>query len=194
VGRHLQHGEGTMKGGPHPKTVLQFWFEELEPPQWWRKDPMLDQEISRRFGALHREAARQSLSSWRTDASGRLAEIIVLDQFSRNIHRGSPQAYSQDGKALGLAEEAVSLGLAEKLPIPWRAFLLMPYMHSESEEVHERALALFLLLESPPHLESELRHKAIVDRFGRYPHRNAVLGRDSTPEEQAFLLEPGSSF
>ena len=177
-----------------PSAVLRFWFAELEPRQWWGKDPELDREIEERFGSVHRKACRKGLAAWRKGARGRLAEVIVLDQFSRNIHRGRPEAFGQDKLALALAEEAVRQGLDQALEMQERAFLYMPFMHSESRETHRTAFSLFESLGSPPHLRSELRHKAIVDRFGRYPHRNTVLGRASTPEEEVFLKEPGSSF
>lgn len=135
------------------------------------------------------------LYGWRKTAHGRLAEIIVLDQFSRNMYRDQPQSFAADPMALVLAQEAVFLGADKKLKTPQeQAFLYMPYMHSESEIIHEVALDLF----SQPGLENnyafELKHKEIIDRFGRYPHRNDILGRQSTAEELAFLKEPGSSF
>jgi len=175
-------------------AVLQFWFEESFPRQWFQKDDDFDAEIRKRFGKLHAQAVSGELSGWRASAGGRLAEIIVLDQFSRNLHRVSPQAFAYDGMALVLAQEAVAAGADRQLSSSERAFLYMPYMHSESAVVHEEAVRLF----SQPGLESnldfELKHKAIIDRFGRYPHRNAVLGRDSTDAELAFLQQPGSSF
>ena len=118
----------------------------------------------------------------------------MLDQFSRNLHRGTPRAFAQDGMALVLAQEAVAAGaLAELAPVE-RAFLLMPYMHSESRAVHGEAEKLFREHAPKVNYDFELRHKAIVDRYGRYPHRNAILRRESTPEERAFLETPGSSF
>lgn len=175
-------------------AILNFWFKELEPRQWWVKDSALDGEIGRRFGDTLERAIASQLSPWHHDARGRLAEIIVLDQFSRNIYRGSPQAFAADPLALARAVEMVDRGLDQELEPQQRAFGYMPYMHSESADVHREAVPLFESLGLPRTLESELQHKGIIDRFGRYPHRNAVLGRDSTPEERAFLLEPGSSF
>ena len=129
------------------------------------------------------------------DASpaGRLAEVIVLDQFSRNIHRGTPLAFSQDGMALVLAQEAISAGAMSVLDEEERAFLLMPHMHSESRTIHAQAEVLFQRY-APSRHQPELRHKAVIDRFGRYPHRNAILGRACTDEEIEFLKLPGSSF
>lgn len=176
------------------QAVLDFWFEALTPAQWFKKDAELDSTISQRFGELHAQAARCECYAWRKSAQGRLAEIIVLDQFSRNIYRDDARAFATDALALVLAQEAVSASADAELTSQQRAFLYMPYMHSESAAIHEAAMELF----NQPGLENnydfEVRHKAIIDRFGRYPHRNALLGRDSTDEELAFLKEPGSSF
>ena len=176
------------------KEILKFWFSEATPKQWFTKDPKFDREITERFGDVHKMAGRGELFSWRTDGPGRLAEVIVLDQFSRNIYRDDPRAFAWDGMALLLAQECVGLGLDGGLEIGWRAFLYMPFMHSESKLIHERALELFSKPGLEGNLDFERRHKAIVDRFGRYPHRNKILGRESTPEELEFLRKPGSSF
>lgn len=177
-----------------PNEVIAFWFEELRPQQWFSKDEVLDGEIEVRFGELHKAAAQGELEGWRDTARGRLAEVIVLDQFSRNIHRDSPLAFACDGMALVLAQEALRTGADMELPMEQRAFLYMPYMHSESRAVHEVAIEVFSRPGAEYNYEFELKHKAIIDRFGRYPHRNAILGRASTPEEIEFLKEPGSSF
>ncbi|ATX82793.1 Uncharacterized conserved protein, DUF924 family [Mariprofundus ferrinatatus] len=174
--------------------VLQFWFAELEPRQWWVKDEALDRGIEARFGELHRDAAAAKLYDWRETAVGRLAEIIVLDQFSRNIHRDTPNAFAFDGMALVLAQESVRIGADQEVDIPERNFFYMPYMHSESMAIHMQAVKLFDQPGLEFNLEFEIKHKMIIDRFGRYPHRNAILGRESTPEEIEFLTQPGSSF
>lgn len=175
-------------------AVLSFWFQEATPAQWWKVDPAFDERVRQRFGALHEQALRCELFAWRATPGGRLAEVIVLDQFSRNIHRGRPQAFAADPLALGLAQEAVAAGADLALPAEQRAFLYLPYMHSESAAIHAAGEPL-MRERAPQHTyEFELRHKAIVDRFGRYPHRNAILGRVSTPEEALFLTQPGSSF
>lgn len=176
------------------QQVLSFWFEEIESKSWWSGTAAFDELIRSRFGATLRRAARGELSGWRDEPEGRLAEIIVLDQFSRNIHRGSPDAFAQDPMALSLAQSAVAQGAHLALTVTRRNFLLMPWMHSESRAVHAAAEALFREFASRRTLDVELRHKAIVDRFGRYPHRNKILGRESTAEEVAFLKQPGSSF
>jgi len=176
-----------------PDAVLGFWFQEIQPAQWWRADPAFDELIATRFGALHQQAVRVELFPWRARPQGRLAELIVLDQFSRNIHRDTPLAFAADALALALAQEAVALGADLALPPEQRPFLYMPYMHSESPAIH--AVGEPLIRErAPANHDSEVRHRAIVDRFGRYPHRNAVLGRESTAEELAFLQQPGSRF
>jgi uncharacterized protein (DUF924 family) len=175
-------------------NILSFWFEEIRPAQWWEKSATFDALIRDRFGALHEAATRCELFGWRASPQGRLAEVIVLDQFSRNLHRDDPRAFAADPLALALAQTAIANGADRALPPERRAFLYMPFMHSESAVIHAVALGLFAALGMDDSLSSEIRHKAIIDRFGRYPHRNAILGRSSTPEEAAFLREPGSSF
>jgi uncharacterized protein (DUF924 family) len=176
------------------QTVLDFWFKEINAQQWWTKSAEFDQLIASRFGSLHAAAARCELYAWRDTPPGRLAEIIVLDQFSRNIHRDQPQAFACDALALALAQTAVAAGADAALEIRQRAFMYMPYMHSESPRIHTAAVALFNQPGMGSSLVSEHHHKAIVDRFGRYPHRNAILGRPSTAQELEFLATPGSSF
>jgi uncharacterized protein (DUF924 family) len=176
------------------EDVLAFWFGDLTPDDWWRKDPALDRRIADRFGPTLEAAARCELHAWRTTGRGRLAEVIVLDQFSRNVHRDTAAAFACDALALALAQEAVARGCDLELPPAERAFLYLPWMHSESALIHEEALRLFAAPGLEKNLDFERRHKAIIDRFGRYPHRNAVLGRTSTAEELEFLRQPGSSF
>ncbi|GKS96572.1 DUF924 family protein [Acidovorax sp. SUPP2825] len=176
------------------RHVLTFWFEETTPQQWFAKDAAFDAAIRERFARLHHEAAQAELWDWRATPQGRLAEVIVLDQFSRNLHRDSAQAFAHDGMALVLAQEAVAAQADAALPPAWRAFLYMPYMHSESAAVQARSVALFTQLGNANNLHFAVRHRDIVVRFGRFPHRNTVLGRPSTPQETAFLQEPGSAF
>ncbi len=176
------------------QQVLHFWFEESTPQQRFRKDPAFDAEIARRFGALHARAAASELWAWRASPEGRLAEIIVLDQFSRNLFRDDPRAFAQDAMALVLAQEAIRAGDDQRLSAEQRAFLYMPFMHSESRAIQAESVRLFEANGIANNLDFAIRHKEIVDRFGHYPHRNAVLGRPSTPEEIAFLQTPGSSF
>lgn len=174
--------------------ILRFWFEETRPEQWWTSDPAFDDVIRSRFTEVLGQAARCELHEWRQQPRGRLAEIIVLDQFSRNIHRHTPMAFAQDAMALVLAQEAVRLDVHTQLTPEERSFLLLPFMHSESALIHVIAERLYRAFAPPDNHEFELKHKAIIDRFGRYPHRNAVLGRVSTAEEVEFLQQPGSSF
>jgi uncharacterized protein (DUF924 family) len=174
--------------------ILRFWFEEIDPAKWWAKDDAFDQLIRGRFSQVHARATRCELFEWRTDAGGRLAEIIVLDQFSRNIFRGSPLAFASDSLALALAQEAISEKAGALLSPVERSFLYLPFMHSESLKVHEVAMVLYQQNGIQGNLDFEIKHKQIIERFGRYPHRNGILGRQSTEEEIEFLKQPGSGF
>ena len=174
--------------------VLQFWFEEIEPAQWWQVDEALDQLIKERFSDLHTQAVNCELFRWRQLHQGRLAEIIVLDQFSRNIYRNTPQAFAADPLALALAQEAIMLGSDAQVDDQQRGFFYLPFMHSESLAIHEVAEQLYRANNNPDNLNFELRHKQIIEQFGRYPHRNEILGRTSTQAEIEFLQQPGSSF
>ena len=176
------------------KTVLDFWFDEANEACWFAKSDDFDAEIRRRFMSVWQQAARGELSAWRATLRGRLAEIIVLDQFSRNLWRDHANAFAQDNMALVLAQEAVQHADFADLNQAERNFMLMPFMHSESQAVHEQAMPLFERHADAVTLDFEQQHKAIIARFGRYPHRNEVLGRDGTAEEKEFLTQPGSSF
>lgn len=177
-----------------PDTVLQFWFEEIEPRQWFAKSDDFDRTLATRFGTLHAAAERCELAAWRATPAGRLAEVIVLDQFSRNLHRDQPRAFASDPLALALAQEAVATGADQAVPVERRRFFYLPYMHSESALIHADAVRLFSVPGLEDNLKFEHLHRAIIERFGRYPHRNAVLGRVSTAEELEFLKTPGSAF
>lgn len=174
--------------------VLDFWFEELQPTDWWKKSAELDTTIEKRFGELHQQARQGELFTWRDKPKSSLAEIIVLDQFSRNIFRDSAKSFAQDPQALTLSQLAIDKTFDQKLTQVERQFMYMPFMHSESTVIHEQAVKLYSALENGYGHEFELKHKVIIDRFGRYPHRNQVLNRESTEEEQEFLKQPGSSF
>ena len=174
--------------------VISFWFKEIPSESWFKKDTECDQLIRQRFLEVHDAATAGELFDWRSNALGRLAEIIVLDQFSRNIFRDQSSAFAWDAQALVLAQEAVTAGAFEQLESSQQAFLIMPYMHSESKMIHEQAIKLFSRPGLEFNLDFEKRHKVIIDRFGRYPHRNEILGRQSTAEEQEFLKQPGSAF
>lgn len=180
---------------PHAwKDVIRFWFEECTEADWFTKSDSFDLKVKERFEGLHTMAKNCELEIWRAHPLGALAEVIVLDQFSRNIFRNTPDAFATDSLALALTQRAQELGLAEKLSQTERWFLLMPYMHSESVKIHEQAVKLFEDLGIESVLKFEIAHKVIIDRFGRYPHRNQILSRTSTPEEIEFLKEEGSSF
>ncbi|WP_312316595.1 DUF924 family protein [Acinetobacter variabilis] len=176
------------------QDILDFWFSPETQPNWFAKSDQFDQSLKEKFGDILEKASRAELWSWRKNADGRLAEILVLDQFSRNIFRDTPRAFAQDSLALALAQEAISQDLDKQLSPEQRSFLYMPFMHSESKLIHEFALKLFQRLGNPENLEYEIKHKIIIDRFGRYPHRNQILGRESTEEELSFLTQPDSSF
>ena len=176
------------------ENVLHFWFEELEPRQHWIKDAALDKSIAARFGSLHEQAKTGGLESWRSTPQGRLAEIIILDQFSRNIYRDEPESFECDALARSLSIQAIKCGADKELRVEERAFIYMPLMHSEELDDHKVALRVFDQPGLENSLDFERRHQRIIERFGRYPHRNEVLGRDSTPEEREFLTQPGARF
>ena len=176
------------------QQVISFWFEEIESAMWWKKDEAFDALLVERFSGIHARAACCELFEWRKEPEGRLAEIIVLDQFSRNMFRDSALAFANDGMSLALAQEAISCGADQALTPVQRSFLYMPFMHSESLKIHEVAVELFRKNGIRSNLDFEFSHKKIIEMFGRYPHRNKVLGRESTVEEIEFLTRPGSSF
>lgn len=176
------------------QDILNFWFNADTQPFWFQKSADFDQQLHQRFADILNQAKQAELWTWRENAEGRLAEIIVLDQFSRNLYRDQAAAFAQDALALALAQETIQLGLDLQLQPEQRSFLYMPFMHSESKVIHEEALKLFEALGNPINLDFEKKHKVIIDRFGRYPHRNEVLGRESTPEEIEFLKQPNSRF
>jgi uncharacterized protein (DUF924 family) len=182
-------GFGVLVG-----SVIDFWFTALEPRQHWVKDESLDQLIATQFSALHDAAISGELWSWRKTPEGRLAEILILDQFSRNIFRDQARSFAYDQMALVLAQEAIAQEADKLLPVEKRCFLYMPFMHSESLLIHEQAVGLFDQKGMENNYQFELKHKEIIARFGRYPHRNTILNRPSTAEEIAFLQTPGSSF
>jgi uncharacterized protein (DUF924 family) len=171
-----------------PEDVHSFWFVEHGPAEWFAANPEFDTKLAERFTTTHEEASRGEAWAWRQTPLGRVAEIIVLDQFSRQLHRGSARAFAQDAMALALAQEAVALGIDRALTHPpQRQFLYMPYMHSESTVVHQEAIRLFTELGDPKTLQFEVAHAQCIERFGRYPRRNAALGRESTPEEIDYI-------
>ena len=177
-----------------PDNILSFWFEEIEPKQWFVKDLSFDQLLIERFSDIHHQASQCELYDWRKTAEGCLAEVIILDQFSRNMFRDTANAFASDPLALALAQSAIAAGKDQDLTPAQRTFLYMPFMHSESLKVHDVAVKLFTDNGIQANLDFEIKHRDIIEKYGRYPHRNAILGRDSSPEEIAFLEQPGSSF
>ncbi len=203
-----------MTGEPSSfEGVLEFWFDKLDSKgfaprefraRWFGGGPDFDRAIHERYSALHADIASGGHREWLSSARGRLALVIVLDQFTRNLFRNSAQMFACDGRALELALGGIELGEDRQLGVDERAFLYMPLMHSEKLAVQERCVDLFATLRDEQSEEAReraevyadfaRRHRDIVRRFGRFPHRNALLGRSSTPEELEFLKEPGSSF
>ncbi len=193
------------EAGPfNAQEVLDFWFGGEGGPgygefreAWFRKDPEFDRKVRARFEDLHEAAAAGLLEGWREEARSCLALVIVLDQFPRNMFRGDPRSYATDRMAQEAAEYAVDRALDRELPAFQRMFLYMPFMHSEDLEHQRRSVELFRALEGVAEADSAgyaVRHMEIIERFGRFPHRNEILGRQTTPEEAEFLTQPGSSF
>lgn len=186
------------------REIVEFWFGPLEAPtfgsfraQWFTKDPSFDQEIREWFLPEVEDAAAGRLDYWRANAEGALALVLLLDQFPRNLFRGSPRAWENDPKAREVANAALEAGFDRRYPGVVRWFFYLPFEHSENLDDQRRSVALFQSLEGPEHAEGvryAIRHQEIIERFGRFPHRNEVLGRPSTPEEMEFLKEPDSSF
>jgi len=187
------------------QTVRDFWFlpagdpqQGQSRPEWWRKDPAFDAEIASRFGQLVETALAGGLREWDREARGALARIIVLDQFTRNAFRDTPRAFAGDALAQAATLTMIEIGQDRLLKPVERWFVYMPLQHAENLELQERAVGLFSALSKDPGFDNSLdyavRHRDIVARFGRFPHRNGILGRVSTPEEVEFLRQPGSSF
>ncbi len=186
---------------PLAREILDFWFgpqPHAARSEWFRKDAAFDAAIVTSFGATIASALLGAFDDWRSEPRGALANVLVLDQFTRNAFRDTPRAFAGDAQALATAIAAVDAGLDGVLDTYERWFLYMPFEHAEDLTMQERSIALFARLAQdtgdPAPLEWARKHAAVVRRFGRYPHRNAILGRASTPEEIAFLSEPGSSF
>ena len=168
------------------EEVTRYWFGELKPAAWFRKDTHVDDTIRERFTQLHDEVARLRPEQLTTPLDC-LAAVIVLDQFSRNMFRGSPRSFATDARALSISQHAIAAGLDRQLDRQQRWFLYMPFQHAEDRAAQARAIELFTQLDDPENLGYARRHQEIIDRFGRFPHRNEVLGRVSTPEEAEFI-------
>jgi uncharacterized protein (DUF924 family) len=176
------------------QQILDFWFEEIDASLWWKRDDSFDGLLLKRFSEVHAMAVCCELFAWRKTPAGRLAEIIVLDQFSRNMFRDSSMAFANDSMALTLAQEAIFVGAEDALSAVQRSFLYLPFMHSESLPIHLIAVKLFRKNGIQSNLDFEFKHKQIIERFGRYPHRNSVLGRESTDAEIEYLQKPDAGF
>lgn len=172
--------------------VINFWFEELKREQHFKKDVELDREIARRFSGLHELACAGELAGWRDSPPGRLAEIIVLDQFSRNLFRDDRRAWAQDSSALSLAKEMVAQTLDESIDKGRRSFVYMPYMHSEDISAQDESVRLFQKLGDESSLKFAILHRDVIAQFGRFPYRNEVLGRISTTAELDYVEKHGS--
>ena len=178
-----------------PDQVVDFWFAQGQEDKWFEKDPAFDAEVRRRLAALHEAAAAGGLAQWQVSARGALALCLLLDQVPRNLFRDDPRAYASDEAARAVVRRAIEQGLDQALTKVQRHFFYLPFEHSESLADQDLSVALIARIGGPPDwLEYARQHREIVARFGRFPHRNAVLGRPSTPEEIAFLKEPGASF
>ncbi len=184
----------TMTDEPQIRDVLDFWFSPDVKAQWWKPEEGFDDLCREHFAALHGRAASGALDAWAETADGALALVILLDQIPRNIHRGTPGAFATDAKARIVAEAVIDKGLHELQPTGRRVFYFMPFEHSEDLADQERSVALMKTLGDEGWNGYAQQHRDIVARFGRFPHRNAILGRESTPEEIEFLKQPGSSF
>ncbi len=173
-----------------PQTIVDFW-REAGPQRWFEKDDAFDETIRQRYGDLYEMAARGDLDHWADDANGALALIILLDQFPRNMFRGTPLAFATDAKALEIARLALSRGDHEVVAEDVNQFLAMPLMHSETHADQEECVAWMERIGDPDNEKFAREHRDIIARFGRFPHRNAILGREPSEEEQAFLNEGG---
>ncbi len=184
------------------REVLDFWFGSKDAPDygepraaWFKKDEAFDAEIRRRFGGLHAATALGMLDYfWKDNPEGNLALVISLDQFSRQLYRGEAKAFAQDQHALKMAKLAIENGFDRDAPASLRLFWYLPFEHSENLEDQDRAIELIKPLGNAEWTRYAEEHRAVIARFGRFPHRNAALGRESTPEEEAYLAEPGSGF
>ena len=179
---------------PWVSEVLAFWFAETQPEQWFKSDPAFDATVRSRFFDLHAELALRSSRELLCDARSALAAVIVFDQMSRNMFRNTPAAFASDAAALALAQHAIARGLDRGLSKSERMFLYLPFEHAEDGRAQARCVELMASLDDPELTNWATAHRGIIDRFGRFPHRNAILGRTSTREELEFLEQPGSSF
>ena len=188
---------GMTAPAPEPAwvtDVLRFWFDELDRKAWFVKDAAVDAQIRDRFAPLIDPLAAEPVDAAVTSADRALATVIVLDQFPRNVFRGTPRAFATDRQALAVAKAAIDRGLDQKLPADRRVFLYLPFEHSEDLADQDRCVELTAALGDEEYARYAVLHRDVIKRFGRFPHRNVMLGRTPTLEEIKFLKEPGSSF
>ncbi len=171
------------------EEVLKFWFEDHGSEDWFMGGDEFDAKCHAELGEIHAKAVKGELWAWRTSARGRLAEIILLDQLSRQLHRGSAKAFASDTTALVLAQEMISAGLDKELSVNERAFVYLPFEHSESLHNQTMSVKLFAALGDENFLQYANDHRDIIGKFGRFPMRNAALGREATPEEAAYIAD-----
>lgn len=171
--------------------VIAFWFEQHGTEDWFGGKPEFDAELAEHFAETHGHVAKGEAWHWRASPAGRLAEVIVLDQFSRQLFRKRPEAFAQDKMALVLAQEAIAQGADEVVSPLQRPFFYLPFMHAESLPIQDEGLKLYRALGDAEQLDYMQKHHDCIERFGRFPVRNAALGRASTPEEMAYLVEIG---
>ncbi len=190
-----ESGRRNLRTGPiNPHDILDFWFVEIEPKLWFQKDDAFDKTISDRFGVIVETALSGGLTDWMETDAGRLALVILLDQFARNIFRSTPKSFAGDTRSLSISIQSLAEGFLLRNEQNERYFMLMPMMHSEDLAIQNASLPLFEKFATENAHEYAIKHRDIIDRFGRFPHRNDILGRQSTPQEVEFLTRPGSSF
>ncbi len=177
-----------------PETVFSFWFEKLTPKDWFTKNEVLDREIATRFTSLHLDLSRGAKAAWRASPQARLALLIAYDQFPRNIYRGSALSFATDGLALREAKLALATGADRAVDPAWRLFFYLPFEHTEELAEQDRSVALHTELGDATYLDHAIKHRDVIVEFGRFPHRNAILGRPSSAAEEAYLAKPGAGF
>ena len=175
-----------------PAEIINFWFAEVNKKKWFMKDPNFDKLITEKFLPVYEQISRGVLDSWKNTPEGILALIIVLDQFSRNMFRGQKKSFDTDAQALLLAKQAIATKMDKRLPAFYQKFIYMPFIHSEA--LQDQNLSLQLFVSDPETYGYAIKHREIIEKFGRFPHRNNLLGRQSTPEELHFLQLPNSAF
>ncbi|WLR91045.1 DUF924 family protein [Shinella zoogloeoides] len=184
-------GDGGIK---RPEEVVGYWCETLTAKDWWQSTPELDQRVRDQFAETHLALSRDVAPEWRASPEARLAAIIVLDQFPRNMYRASPMAFSTDWIARREARLALEAGADRLVDYGRRHFFYMPFEHSETLADQDLSVSLFEAHGDEMYLDYAMRHRDVIAEYGRFPHRNAFLGRVSTPEEEAYLAEPGAGF